>query len=151
MRARIAVAIMSLLLVLYLVVVTQLAFRLLAVDVAVAKAIGVALIVLPILGAWALAAELLFGIHSERLIGVLRARGGSLPADSLPALASGRPERAAADVEFPKYQAAVEATPGSWQAWFRLGLAYDACGDRRRGRRSISHAIRLERADRKAA
>lgn len=150
MRGRIAVAIMSLLLVLYLVVVTQLAFRLLAVDVAVAKAIGVALIVLPLLGAWVLGAELLFGIRSERLIGVLRS-SGSLPADTLPALASGRPQRAAADAEFPRYQAAVEAAPGSWQAWFRLGLAYDACGDRRRGRRSISRAIRMERADRKAA
>jgi hypothetical protein len=148
-RGRIAVAIMSVLLVLYLVVVVQLAFRLLAVDVAVAKAIGVALIVLPLLGAWALAAELLFGIRSQRLIGVLRSIG-SLPADSLPTLASGRPERAAADAEFPKYQAEVEAEPGSWQAWFRLGLAYDACGDRRRGRSAIGRAIRLERAGRKA-
>ncbi len=151
MKGRIAVGIMSLLLVLYLVVVTQLALRLLAVEVPVAKVIGVALIVLPVLGAWALAAELLFGIRSERLIGVLRSSGESLPADSLPARASGRPQRTAADAVFPAYQAAVEAAPGSWQAWFRLGLAYDACGDRRRGRRSIGRAIRLERAERKAA
>ena len=66
MKGRLAVAIMSVLLLLYLVVVTQLAFRLLAVDNGVAKAIGVALIVLPVLGAWALAAELLFGIRSQR-------------------------------------------------------------------------------------
>ena len=145
MKGRLAVAIMSVLLLLYLVVVTQLAFRLLAVDNGVAKAIGVALIVLPVLGAWALAAELLFGIRSQRLIGLLRATG-SLPADGLPTLASGRPERAAADAVFPQYQAAVEADPESWEAWFRLGLAYDACGDRRRGRRSIGRAIRLERA-----
>ncbi|WP_349904519.1 hypothetical protein [Parafrigoribacterium humi] len=150
MKGRIAVGIMSLLLLLYLVVVVQLAFRLLAVDVVVSKLIGVALLVLPLLGAWALVAELLFGIRCERLIGVLRSSGG-LPSDSLPTRASGRPERAAADAAFPRYQAAVESAPGSWQAWFRLGLAYDACGDRRRGRRSIGHAIRLERAERKAA
>jgi cytochrome c-type biogenesis protein CcmH/NrfG len=145
MSGRISVAIMSALLLLYLVVVTQLAFRLLAVDDGIAKALGVALIVLPLLGAWALGAELLFGFRSQRLIGLLRSTG-SLPADALPKRASGRPERAAADAEFPKYQAAVEADPGSWQGWFRLGLAYDACGDRRRARRSIGHAIRLERA-----
>ncbi|MEO7122820.1 MAG: hypothetical protein ABI400_06820 [Lacisediminihabitans sp.] len=150
MRGRIAVGIMSLLLVLYLVVVTQLAFRLLAVDLAVAKVIGLALVVLPLLGAWALGAELLFGIRSERLIGVLQANGG-VPSDSLPARASGRPERAAADAAFPKYQTAVEAAPGSWQAWFRLGLAYDACGDRRRARQVIGRAIRMERVERKAA
>lgn len=145
MNGRIAVGIMSALLLLYLVVVTQLAFRLLAVDDGIAKALGVALIVLPVLGGWALVAELLFGFRSQRLIGLLRSTG-SLPADALPKRASGRPERTAADAEFPKYQAVVEADPESWQGWFRLGLAYDACGDRRRARRSIGHAIRLERA-----
>jgi hypothetical protein len=145
MNGRIAVAIMSALLLLYLLVVTQLAFRLLAVDNGVAKVLGVVLIVLPLLGAWALVAELLFGIRSQRLIGLLRSEG-ALPADSLPKHASGRPERAAADAEFPKYQAAVEADPGSWEAWFRLGLAYDASGDRRRARRSIGRAITLERS-----
>ncbi|WP_349898311.1 tetratricopeptide repeat protein [Parafrigoribacterium soli] len=149
MNGRIAVAIMSVLLVLYLVVVTQLAFRLIAVDNGAAKGLGVALIVLPLLGAWALGAELLFGLRSQRLLGVLRSEG-ALPADALPTRASGRPERAAADAVFPGYQAAVEAAPGSWQAWFRLGLAYDACGDRRRARGSIGRAIRLERDERRA-
>jgi hypothetical protein len=149
MNGRIAVAVMSAVLVLYLVVVTQLAFRLFAVDNGAAKGIGVALIVLPLLGAWALGAELLFGLRSQRLLGVLRTGGDDLPADALPTRASGRPERAAADAVFPEYQAAVEAAPGSWQAWFRLGLAYDACGDRRRARRAIGHAIRLEREQRR--
>lgn len=144
MKGRLAVVVMSVLLLLYLVLVTQLAFRLLAVENGIARALGVALVVLPLLGAWALGAELLFGFRSQRLIGLLRSNGG-LPADELPTLASGRPERAAADAAFPRYQAAVEADPGSWEAWFRLGLAYDACGDRRRARRTIGHAIKLER------
>lgn len=147
MSGRISVAIMSALLVLYLVVVTQLAFRLLAVDDGIAKALGVALIVLPILGAWGLGAELLFGFRSQRLVARLR-DAGDVPTDALPRRASGRPERAAADAEFPKFQAAVESDPGNWEEWFKLGLAYDACGDRRRARRSIGHAIRLERGAR---
>jgi cytochrome c-type biogenesis protein CcmH/NrfG len=147
MTGRIAVVIMSALLLLYLVLVTQLAFRLIAIENGISKALGVALIVLPLIGAWALVVELMFGIRSQHLVTLLRSTN-ELPVDTLPRLASGRPERAAADAEFPKYQAEVEAEPGSWKAWFRLGLAYDASGDRTRARRSIRRAIRLEREQR---
>jgi hypothetical protein len=145
MKGRIAAVVMAALLVLYLVVVTQLALRLIAVDNGVSRALGVALIVLPLIGAWALVAELLFGIRSERLVRRLR-DVGELPVDTLPKLTSGRPVRSAADAEFPRYKAEVEADPGSWQAWFRLGLAYDASGDRRRARQAIRRAITLERS-----
>ncbi|MFP3380386.1 tetratricopeptide repeat protein, partial [Bacillus sp. SIMBA_069] len=60
------------------------------------------------------------------------------------------PLRDAADEQFPQYRAEVEAAPESWRAWFRLGLAYDASGDRRRAREALRQAIRLERADAKA-
>jgi hypothetical protein len=136
---------MAAVLVMYLVLVMQLAFRLLAVDDAIGKGLGLALIVLPLLGLWALVAELRFGVRSQRLVRVLAAES-PLPADDLPRRASGRPDRAAADAAFPAYRSAVEADPGSWRAWFRLGLAYEASGDRRRARRSIRHAIELERA-----
>ena len=46
------------------------------------------------------------------------------------------------------YRAAVEQTPDDWSAWFRLALAYDAAGDRRRARWATREAIRLERAAR---
>ncbi|MBG6107766.1 tetratricopeptide repeat protein [Frigoribacterium sp. CG_9.8] len=147
MKSRIAALSMSALLVLYLVLVLQLAIRLIAVDNGIAKTLGIALLVLPLLGAWALAAELLFGIRTQKLVSRLDA-AGELPVDSLPKRTSGRPERAAADAEFPHYKAAVEADPGSWQAWFRLGLSYDASGDRSRARRAIRRAISLERAAR---
>ena len=39
----------------------------------------------------------------------------------------------------------MEAAPEDWRAWFRLGLAYDASGDRRRARKAIIRAISLER------
>jgi Flp pilus assembly protein TadD len=73
---------------------------------------------------------------------------GDLPVETLPRRTSGRPERAAADAEFPRYKAEVEADPGSWKAWFRLGLSYDASGDRTRARRSLRRAITLERQQR---
>jgi hypothetical protein len=142
---RIAAAFMGLLLLLYLGLVVQLAVRLILVDEPVSRAIGIALLVLPLLGLWALVAEIVFGVRSQRLGAVVAAEGG-VPAEVLPLRPSGRPVRAAADIEFPRFQAAVEDAPGDWRAWFRLGLAYDACGDRRRARGSIRRAISLSRA-----
>ena len=149
MRGKVGVIVMAALLALYLFLVTQLAFRLTAVDEPIGKAIGIALLVLPLLGLWALIAELVFGFRSQRLVGILSERG-ELPVDELPKLSSGRPVRSAADAEFPRYKAEVEADPESWVAWFRLGLAYDASGDRRRARGAIRRAIGMERRSRTA-
>lgn len=144
MKGRLAVALMALLLLVYLVLVGWQAVRFMLSGESVGIVIGGALIILPVIGVWALARELLFGIGSERLVRRLDAEG-ELPPNDLPTRPSGRPFRDAADAEFPKYQADVEATPEDWRAWFRLGLAYDASGDRRRARGAIRTAIALER------
>jgi hypothetical protein len=109
---------------------------------------GIALIVLPIVGAWTLALELLFAFRAERLLRVLREEGG-LPDDDLPRLPSGRIDPDAADAVFPKYQTEAETEPQFWRAWLRLGLAYDASGDRKRARWAMREAIRLDRATRR--
>jgi len=145
--ARIGVAVMAVLLALYFVLLGQRAVVLLGSGVGVGIAMGVALLVFPVIGAWAITRELLFGLRTQKLVGILDAEG-NLPVDDLPKLASGRPVRAAADEQFPRYRAEVDAQPESWRAWFRLGLAYDASGDRRRARKAIRQAITLERAER---
>lgn len=135
---------MAVLLALYLALAGYRALVLLGSGDAMAVAIGVALLALPALGAWGLAAELRFGVRSGRLSRILAEEGG-LPEERLPAHASGRSDRDAADADFPRYAAEAEASPADWRAWFRLGLAYDAAGDRRRARRAVRHAIALER------
>lgn len=147
MTSRIAAIGMALLLALYLAFTAQYAFLLIGSDPLAAKGLGIALLVLPLAGAWALVAELVFLFRGQRLLKLLGEEGG-LPVDDLPRLPSGRPDPAAADLEFPQYQAEVEADPGSWRAWLRLGLAYDASGDRRRARWATRRAIALERAGR---
>jgi len=147
MKGRVAVAIIAVLLVLYLVLVAQHGFVLIGTGVLVGQIEGVALIILPIVGAWALISELVFGIRAERLLRLMEEQN-ALPIDELPHRPSGRPERAAADLEFPKYQAEVEAAPEDWTRWYRLALAYDASGDRRRARWATRRAIRLERQHR---
>jgi hypothetical protein len=146
-RTLIAVLIMAVLLALYLVLVVQHAILLLGTGILVGQIEGVALIVLPIVGAWALASELVFGARAQRLLRLMTERG-ALPVDDLPHRPSGRPERAAADAEFPKYQSEVEAAPTDWTRWYRLALAYDAAGDRRRARWATRRAIRVERTSR---
>lgn len=145
MRARVAALVMAALLVLYLVFVVNYALLLIGSAEPIAKALGVALIVLPFVGAGVLAADLIFVVRGERLVKVLGEEGG-LPVDDLPRLPSGRPDPEVADREFPQYQAEVEQAPDSWRAWLRLGLAYDASGDRRRARWATRKAIALERS-----
>jgi hypothetical protein len=141
---RIPALVMAALLLLYLVFTVQYALRLISDPQPIAKAIGVALIVLPVLGFWVLISELVFAIRAERLAARLE-RAGALPLDDIPKLPSGRPDPAEADRRFPEYQAAVEASPEDWASWFRLGLAYDASGDRRRARWATRRAIALSR------
>ncbi|HWU46533.1 MAG TPA: tetratricopeptide repeat protein [Humibacter sp.] len=145
MRARIGALLMALLLVVYLMLVGQRAVLLLLTGTPVAIVMGLALMLLPLVAAWAIWREILFGVRTERL-GRMLAAEGALPDDDLPTRASGRPLRDAADAAFPRYRAEVELDPESWRAWFRLGLAYDASGDRRRARHALREAIRLYRA-----
>ncbi|MET1051975.1 MAG: hypothetical protein ABWX65_04980, partial [Mycetocola sp.] len=67
MTTRIGVAVMAVLLVLYLVLVGDRAVRFVLTGEPVAIAIGLGLVVLPIIGAWALVRELLFGVRAEKL------------------------------------------------------------------------------------
>ena len=145
MKGRVSAGLMALLLVFYLVLLGWRAVLFLQSGEVVGIVIGVALLVLPLVGFWALIAELRFGRNSERLVRRLEAEGG-LPVEDLPIRPSGRPVRDEADAEFPVYRAAVDAAPEDWRAWFRLGLAYNASGDRRRARGAIRTAIALERS-----
>jgi tetratricopeptide (TPR) repeat protein len=143
-KGRTAALVMALLLVLYVVLVGQRAVLFVSTGEPVAIALGLALIVLPLLGLFALVVELRFGLRTQEIVRQLE-REGELPVDDVPRRASGRYEREAADAAFPSYKEAVEAAPDDWRAWFRLGLAYDACGDRRRARRALRWAIALRR------
>jgi cytochrome c-type biogenesis protein CcmH/NrfG len=144
MRNRIGAIVMALLLLVYLAIVFQRSVLLLESGSGVGVAMGIALLVLPLIAAWAIYREVMFGVRTQKLVRILDDEGG-LPVEDLPHRASGRPLRDAADAEFPQYRQEVEQEPGSWRAWFRLGLAYDASGDRRRARHALREAIRLYR------
>lgn len=106
----------------------------------VAKAIGAAAFVLPLIGVWILVRELLFGSRTQRMARILQDEG-LLPVDELPRTPSGRIVKAAADEDFVQYREEAERNPESWRSLHRLALAYDASGDRKRARETMRSAI----------
>ena len=145
LTTRVGVAIMAMLLALYLGFSLWYSTVLMSVGTPIALGMAIGLIVLALLGCVFLIVEILFAFRAERLARKLEEQGG-LPEEEFPVLPSGRIDRAAADAAFPAYRAAAEANPDDWAAWFRLALAYDAAGDRRRARWAVRRAIGLERA-----
>ncbi|QWS35144.1 hypothetical protein AABM26_07685 [Curtobacterium aetherium] len=131
---------MTVLLAVYIVLVGQRAVAFLATGLAVGIGIGVALLVVAAVGAVLLVLEFRFGLRITRLGARLEREGGA-PDDVVPVRPSGRPDRSAADELFPRYRAAVEAAPGDWRAWYRLGVVYDAAGDRKRARAAMRTAL----------
>ncbi|MGL5829166.1 MAG: hypothetical protein ACRC0L_06305, partial [Angustibacter sp.] len=115
----------------------------------VATLFALGLLGLPVLIGWGLWREVQFGRAAGRLADEL-ARLGRLPVDDLPRRPSGRIIRSAADAAFPAAQAEVTAAPEDWASWYRLALAYEACGDRRRARQAVRTAIARHRGDRPA-
>jgi hypothetical protein len=146
-KSRVAAITMAVLLVIYLGFVVNYAFVLVSTGLGVAIAMGIALLVLPLIAAWLLYREITFVLRGERLV-KLMGGAGELPVDDLPRLPSGRADAKAADAQFPAYKAAVEENPDSWRAWVLLGLAYDASGDRSRARWATREAIKLEKTAR---
>lgn len=143
-RSIVGVIIMAALLILYFVFVGVRAVALISSGTVVAVAMGIALIVLPLIGVWALWRELQFGLRSTALVDRLN-REGLLPDDLGLAGPTGKPDRAVADAAFDRYRRETEADPTGWRPRMRLGIVYDACGDRARARKAIRTAILLER------
>jgi tetratricopeptide (TPR) repeat protein len=129
---------MTALAVIYVALLGQKAVLLILDDNWVAKAMGLALLVLPIVAAWAILTEVKFGIDAERL-----AKSNSLPELQLELRPSGRATKESAQVEFDRIKALVSQDLDNWELWFRLGECYDASGDRKLARKSIRKAIKL--------
>jgi hypothetical protein len=142
MRTKATIALLVVILVFYAVLIGAKGVAFVASGEPVAVVLGLGVLVLPVLGLALVWREITFGRRSAELAAALEAEGG-LPLDDLPRRPSGRVERTAADEAFGARQAEVEAEPQSWQAWYRLALAYDDAGDRTRARSAVRRAIEL--------
>lgn len=145
MMARAGVIVIGLCLVLYFVLTGQWAFLYLTSRDPVGIAMGAALIVLPLIGAWALVREVQFGVQAERLGSKLDAEGG-MPAAETELSPNGRLARTDAEPLVQRYAAEAEAASDDWRARYRLGVVQDAAGRRKDARASIREAIRLAKS-----
>jgi cytochrome c-type biogenesis protein CcmH/NrfG len=141
-RTKLTIGVMVLVLVFYAALIGFKGVALLRSGSVVGVLLGVALLILPVLGLLLVWREIEFGRRTAELGRVLDAEGG-LPVDDLPRRPSGRVDRAAADAAFADMRRDAEASPEDWRAWFRLALAYDAAGDRTRARAAARHAVAL--------
>ena len=105
-------------------------------------AMGIAVVVIPVIGMLLLIREMMFGFAMQAMGKQLEAEGG-LPKDDLPKRPSGRVEREAADRVFERRRREAQAKPDDWRGWYRLGIAYDDAGDRTRARETMRHAHAL--------
>jgi cytochrome c-type biogenesis protein CcmH/NrfG len=144
MRAKLTVTVLVGILVLYLALVGYQGWLLLTSGEAVGVVLGAAILVLPLIGAYVVWRELQFGAASQRLAAELVA-AGRWPTEELPTRPSGRPDRVAAESVFALRKTEVEEHPDDWASWYRLGLAYDDAGDRKRARHAVRHAISLSK------
>jgi cytochrome c-type biogenesis protein CcmH/NrfG len=140
MRPKVVVAVLVLAFAFYAVTIGWRGVLLIGDGRLVPVLLGLAVLALPLVAGWAVWREVRFGMATERLGRCLDAEGG-LPLDDLPRRPSGRIDRAAADASFGAYRDAVEADPQDWRRWYRLALAYEAAGDRRRARAAAREAV----------
>ncbi|MEB3366956.1 hypothetical protein R4I43_06035 [Saccharopolyspora sp. S2-29] len=145
LTARNAAFVVALVLLVYLVLMGGRAITMISSGEPVFIALGLAILVFPVLGAVLVADQLRFGASTERLARRLDDEGALPDVSHLPRRPSGRVERAAADEWFDAKQAELEASPNDWRRWFAVAQAYDLAGDRNRGRKAMRKAIELER------
>jgi cytochrome c-type biogenesis protein CcmH/NrfG len=142
MRAKITYFVLAAVLVVYFVLAGARGVWLIQDGRPVTVALGAAVLVLPLVGAWFLLRTTQFARNADLLARELEAEGG-LPVDELVRTASGRIDRASADAVFVRRKAETEAAPEDWRTWFRLAVAYHDARDTPRARKAMQRAIAL--------
>jgi cytochrome c-type biogenesis protein CcmH/NrfG len=130
----------------YLVLLGRTAVLMISSGRAVAVVLGVALLILPAIGLWAMIATLRAGFAHQKLARLVAEDGMELDVSALPRRPSGRIERNAADSLFDTVRAELDSDPDDWRRWYRLARAYDYAGDRGRAREAMKTALELNRA-----
>ncbi|MEV7793815.1 tetratricopeptide repeat protein [Streptomyces sp. NPDC087512] len=142
MRAKISYVITAAVLVFYFALVGSRGVMLIEAGTPLTVVLGVAVLILPVIGVWFLWKNTQFVRRANRLAAELDAEGG-LPVDELRRTPSGRIDRDSADEVFARRKAEAEAAPDDWRSWFRLAVAYQDARDTPRARKAMQRAIAL--------
>ncbi|OBI40593.1 hypothetical protein A5707_09265 [Mycobacterium kyorinense] len=143
-RLQLLIAFMCAALLVYLALLARTAVVLIGSGRAAAVGLGVALLVLPFIGLWAMIATLRAGFAHQKLARLIAEDGMELDVSTLPRRPSGRIERQAADTLFDAVRTELRNDPDNWRRWYRLARAYDYAGDRARAREAMKKAVDLQ-------
>ncbi len=146
LRIQLLVALMCIAMVAYFVLLGRIAVELIGSGRAAAVGLGLALLIMPGIGLWAMIATLRAGFAHQKLARLIADDGMELDVGTLPRRRSGRIQRDAADALFDTVRTEVEGDPDDWRRWYRLARAYDYAGDRRRAREAMKTALTLHGA-----
>ncbi|WP_342801852.1 hypothetical protein [Nocardia sp. No.11] len=111
-------------------------------------AIGIGMLLLPIVGVWIVWATLQAALAHQHLARRIDEEGLEVDTSELPRRPSGRIERDAADALFARIKTEWEADPDNWRSSYRLARASDYAGDRTRARETMRRAVALEKLER---
>ncbi|MGB2921790.1 MAG: tetratricopeptide repeat protein [Mycobacterium sp.] len=144
LRIQLLIAFMCVALVVYFVMLGRAAFVFISSGRPAAIGLGVAILILPVVGSWVMVATLRAGLAHQRLARLAREEGMDLDVSELPRRPSGRIQRDAADALFATVRDELESDPDNWRRWYRLARAYDYAGDRTRAREAMKKAVEME-------
>jgi len=143
-RIQLLIVFMCVAMLAYFVLLGRMAVAMIGSGRAAAVGLGVAVLIMPVIGLWAMIATLRAGFAHQKLARLIAEDDMELDVSALPRRPSGRIERDAADSLFANVRTEVEGDPDDWRRWYRLARAYDYAGDRRRAREAMKTAVELQ-------
>ncbi len=144
LRVQLLIAFLCVALVVYFVLLGRIATAFIVSGRLAAIGLGLALMILPLIGVWVMVSTVRAGLAHQRLARIIHDEGLELDVSALPRMPSGRIRREAADSLFKSVREEVEREPENWRRWYRLARAYDYSGDRARAREAMSKAVQMQ-------
>ena len=148
LRIQLLIGFMCVALVVYFLLLGRIAWAFITSGSAAAVGLGVAVLIMPLIGIWVMVSTLQAGLTHQRLARLARENDMELDVTGLPQMPSGRIQRDAADALFETVRDELEQDPGNWLRWYRLARAYDYAGDRSRAREAMKKAVELQEGKR---
>jgi cytochrome c-type biogenesis protein CcmH/NrfG len=144
LRIQVLIGFMCVALVVYFLLLGRIAWAFITSGSGAAIGLGLALMIMPLIGIWVMVSTLQAGLAHQRLARLAREDGMELDVEDLPRMPSGRIQRYAADALFETVRDELENDPDNWRRWYRLARAYDYAGDRSRAREAMKKAVELQ-------
>ena len=144
LRIQLLIGFLCVALIFYLLMLGRIAMAFISSGRPAAIGLGLALLILPLIGIWVMVSTLRAGLAHQRLARLIHDEGMELDVSALPRMPSGRIQRDAADSLFEMVREELEQDPDNWRRWYRLARAYDYAGDRGRAREAMRKAVELQ-------